>query len=61
MKLEDKFFNSFFYPFFISVILCTLFATIFLSSYTNINYDDKTRNNIIDLEKQNSKMITVFL
>ena len=57
MKLEDKFFNSFFYPFFISVILCTLFATIFLSSYTNINYDDKTRNNIIDLEKQNSKMI----
>ena len=56
MKLEFKFFNSFFYPFIISATLCSLIVTIFLGLFTNTNYDERTRNNIIELEKKNVKI-----
>ena len=56
MRLDHQFFNSFFYPFVVSVTLCTLIVTIFLGSYTNTNYDDRTRNNLINIEKKYSKI-----
>ena len=56
MKLEYKFFNSFFYPYVVSVTLCTLLVSIFLGYYTNTYYDDRTRNNIINIEKMYSKI-----
>ena len=55
MKLEDLFFKSFFYPFLIGVFLSTLVVTIFLGLFTNNNYDKKTRENIINLERKFSK------
>ena len=65
MKLENKFFNSFFYPFLIGVFLCTLIVTIFLGIFTNSYYDDRTIENIIDLEtnylKMNIKSVNVIL
>ena len=56
MKLENKFFNSFFYPFLIGVFLSTLIVTIFLGIFTNSYYDDRTIENIINLETKYSKM-----
>ena len=56
MKLEFKFFNSFFYPFIISATLCSLIVTIFLGLFTNTNYDERIRNNIIELEKKSAKI-----
>ena len=56
MKLEEKFFNAFFYPFLICVILSTLIVTIILAFFIN-NNDDRTNENIINLEKKYSKMV----
>ena len=55
-KLEDIFFKYFFISFLISVLLSTLVSTIFLTIFTNNYYDIRTMQNIINLEKQNSKM-----
>ena len=57
MKLEDKFFNGFFYSFLISVFLSSVVVTIILSFFTNNNYDKRTKQYIIDIEKKNSKKI----
>ena len=56
MKLEDKFFKSFFYPFLIGVILSTLVVTVLLGSFTNNNFDKRTRQNIINAGKKNSEI-----
>ena len=56
MKLEDKFFKSFFYPFLVGVFLSTLIVTIFLGLFTNNNYDKRTQENVINLEKNKSKI-----
>ncbi len=55
-KLEDIFFKYFFHSFLISVLLSTLVSTIFLTIFTNNYYDIRTIQNIINLEKQTSKM-----
>ena len=56
MKLENKFFNSFFYPFLIGIFLSTIIVTIFLGIFTNSFYDEKTLENIFDLETKFSKI-----
>ena len=56
MKLENKFFNSFFYPFLIGIFLSTIIVTIFLGVFTNSFYDEKTLENIFDLETKFSKI-----
>ena len=56
MKLEDKFCNSFFYPFLISIILSTLVVTLFIGLFTDNFYDKRTYNNIINMEKEYSKI-----
>ena len=56
MKLEDKFFKVFFYPFLAGVLLSTIVVTIFLRNLTNNSYDKRTSNNIINLEKNYSKV-----
>ena len=65
MKLENKFFNSFFYPFLIGIFLSTIIVTIFLGVFTNSFYDEKTLENIFDLEKKfsniNIKSVNVIL
>ena len=65
MKLENKFFNSFFYPFLIGIFLSTIIVTIFLGIFTNSFYDEKTLENIFDLEKKfsniNIKSVNVIL
>ena len=55
-KLEDIFFKYFFISFLISVLLSTLVSTVFLTIFTNNYYDIRTLQNIINLEKQTSKM-----
>ena len=55
-KLENKFFNSFFYPFLIGIFLSTIIVTIFLGIFTNSFYDEKTLENIFDLETKFSKI-----
>ena len=56
MKLEKKFLNSFFFPFLSCIILSTLFVTIILGIFIN-NLDERTIDNIINLEKNYSKTI----
>ena len=56
MKLETKIFNSFFYPFLSSVILSSLIVTIIIIFFIN-NIDERTSENIINLEKNYSKII----
>ena len=56
MKLERIFFKSFFYPFLAGIFLTTLILSIFLVIYTDGFYDKRISKNIIDLEKQNSKI-----
>ena len=56
MMLEYLFFKSFFLSFIIGVFLCTLVITIFLGFFTNNNYDKRTSENIINLEKKYSKL-----
>ena len=56
MKLEDKFFKSFFYPFLLAIFLSTLAVTIFLYISTSNNFDKKSSQNIINLEKRKAKM-----
>ena len=56
MKLEDQFFHSFFYPFIVGVILSATMVIISSIVFT-CNYIDKgTRINIIELEKNYSKV-----
>ena len=56
MKLEDQFFHSFFYPFIVGVILSATMVIISSIVFT-CNYIDKgTRINIIELEKNYSKI-----
>ena len=55
MKLEDKFFGEFFYPFLIGICLCMIVVIIFLGFFTNNNFDKRTSQNIINLEKNYSK------
>ena len=57
MQIENKFFVSFFYPFLICIIISTLVLIIILVSFTNNKLDERTRKKIINLEKNNSKMI----
>ena len=56
MKLENEFFQSFFFSFLLGVICSTLVVTIFLIIITKDNYDKRTRENIINLEKKNTAM-----
>ena len=56
MRLEEKFFKSFFYPFLFGVFLSTLVVTIFLGLFTNNNFDERTSQNIINLEKKYSQL-----
>ena len=56
MKLEEKFLNAFFYPFLICFILSILIVTVLLGFFIN-NNAEKTNENIINLEKNYSKMI----
>ena len=56
VKLEDIFYKYFFSSFFICVFLSSLISIIFLSIFTNNYYDKRTIKNIINLEKQNSKL-----
>ena len=68
-KLEDIFFKYFFNSFLISAFLSSLISIIFLSIFTNNYYDKRALKNIINLEKQNSKininaandMVTAFI
>ena len=55
MKLEDKFFGEFFYPFLIGICLCMIVVILFLGFFTNNNFDKRTSQNIINLEKNYSK------
>ena len=65
MRLENKFFNSFFYPILVADFFSTLVVTIFLGTFTNNNYCEKTKNNIINLEKSfseiNIKSVNILL
>ena len=56
MKLESKFFKLFFFPFLTGIILSTLIVTIFLGIFTNKYLDKRTSENIINLEKNYSKI-----
>ena len=56
MKLEQLFFKSFFYPFLAGIFLSSLVILIFLGFFTNNFNDKRTKKNIIDLEKKNSKI-----
>ena len=56
MKLESQFITSFFYPFIIGVILSATIVIISSLIFTN-NYIDKgTGKNIIEFEKEFSKI-----
>ena len=56
MKLEVRFFQSFFYPFLIGVLLSMFSIIIFSLIFTNNYIDKKTSLNLIQLEKNNSKI-----
>ena len=57
MKLENKFFTAFFYPFLICIILSSIVIIIILLVFTDNNLDNRTKKNIINLEKNYSKLI----
>ena len=56
MKLENIFFKSFFYPFLLGIFLTILVIEIFLGIFTNYSIDKHTKQNIINIGKNKSKM-----
>ena len=56
MKLEDQFFHSFFYPFVVGVTLSAAMVIISSIIFTNNYLDLKTADNIVQLEKDYSKV-----
>ena len=56
MKLESKLFNSFFYPFLTAVFLSLFVVFLFSILFTKNNYDKKTSQNIINVEKNFAKI-----
>ena len=57
MKLEIKFFTAFFYQFLICIFLSSLVVIIILITFTDNKLDKRTRENIINLQKNYSKII----
>ena len=56
MKLEDILLKSFFYPFLIAILLNSLIILIILILFSNSNYDKRTIQNIVNLEKKYSQV-----
>ena len=54
MKLEEKFLKAFFLPFFSGIILCIVIVTYFLMRYSFKCIDNKTYQNIIEIEQNKS-------
>ena len=54
MKLEEKFLKAFFLPFFSGIILCIIIVTYFLMRYSFKCIDNKTNQNIIEIEQNKS-------
>ena len=56
MKLEYQLFHSFIIPFITGIILCAAMVISSSIYFTNKYTDRTTRNNIIEIEKKNSKI-----